>query len=172
MAISWGNYAAEAKPSKGGFSNGLETLPDAVYNFEIEGQESKDIPNGGIVAIKVVVIDGPHQGHQGSWDSFITDQASNDRFLGRLESLGFEVSKWEKIVNGVRDAEFYQDCVNKALVCLKGLKFSGKKKANPGKSKGKDVLFQNIEDVKRLADGVPEKIDLATLAQRAEELVF
>ncbi len=166
MGFNWGGYAKEAKP-QAGFVNALSGLPDGNYKFIIENAEQKENKGGKggwIVAMKLAVLDGPHNGLKADRDSFITSQEQANRFLGDLAALGFDVEQWKRSddTSGV----FFDSCMSKALVCLAKMQFEG------AKTTSADKKYHNVNIVKRLPDGIPEKIDLKELTERAEKIAF
>jgi hypothetical protein len=175
MGFNWSETAQEFKPVKGGkFDTGLETLPDGTYNFIIESVERKEkSASEDIISIGILVADGQHNGHKGRFDTFVKDLDSANRFNGNvLTPLGFQTDQWKKAGASAEDnGKYFTDCLLRALGCMKGLKFEGKKKANPNKNKPGE-FYQNINDIKRLADGKPEKIGVAEMTAMLETIDF
>ncbi len=167
MGFNFATGAGKVEPKKGGkFDNGLENLPDstdAPYQWFIEKAEAKDAGERTIVTLELMVIGGKHDGHKGRRDSFIKSMDDLNRFAGdTLEPLGFDPKAWVK--EGVAPeseagGKYFQDCMMRAIACMQGLKFEGKKKAN----KSGEKTYQNVYIDKRLDDGKPLKITPAEM---------
>lgn len=174
MGFAWTSAASEFKPVKGGkFDNGLENLPDGVYSFIIENVDRKENGAQDIISIGIIVADGQSNGHKGRVDFFVKDLDSANRFNGNvLTPLGFQTDQWKKAGASAEDnGKYFTDCLLRALACMKGLKFEGKKKANAKKEKPGE-FWQNVDVVKRLADGKPEKIGVAEMTTILETIDF
>jgi hypothetical protein len=145
---------APAPPMDGG----ADDLTDGTYEFEIRGATTKFLESQrySIVTLNLSVVSGgKHDGQGVALPYFLKDSDAAARLGRDLKILGFDTHLWTKANGRPLSVE-----LPKALACLKGIRFSGKKTTTvkqgepqggrPGKT------FHNLFINKRSAvDGLP-----------------
>lgn len=163
MPVNWGDYG-----------DGLVGTPDGDYYFEIEKVDAKESPKGGnIVTMKLQIVGGEYDGNALDRSSFIKDGDGMKRFGDDLKRLGFPAGGWwdaelAKTDKGAAAAKFGA-LMDKALACLPGLRFKGKKATN----KQGDKEYVNVYINERgTDDGRPAVLDEAAMKAIAEKPEF
>lgn len=162
MAFDWSTGAAGFKPeATSKFQNGFDTLPDGLYNFEIESVEERPNPKGGcILELSLIVLGGAHDGHKGKRPTFIKDQDGINRWGADLQKLGFAVETWP-----AGEPAKFQSLMEKALSCLPKMRFHGKKET-------KDKFLNIYINDRGKDDGKPAVIGPAQMDEILAKLDF
>lgn len=150
MTVDLADYDDDFETAKPGTSQRpkIEDLTDGKYEFEIVSGAVKFPKEFCILEMNLrVTSEGAHCGEEFQYSEFVN--ADRAPFIkGILKALGFDVDLWTKANNRPFSAEFI-----KVGKCLKGVRFSGRKKTNPG-NKGKD--FHNLYIDRRTDDDQPD----------------
>lgn len=140
------------KPSSGGFVNKLEAVPDGEYEVEVVNHESKDVKDGAVLSANLITTKGLEFPKE--W--FIISNDKMAQFLGDLKKMGFDVDNWTVENNRPRSEE-----IDKALKCMKGMRFKVVKKSEVSKKDQK--TYHNLYVNERLADGKPNPVPVEYL---------
>jgi hypothetical protein len=129
-----------------GRSSGIETLPDADYDFVITKAEMRRTPqtNDLILSVYVRVLGGPQDGKEVEKPYFFNRQKSVDILGGDLMTLGFDADKWT-LAHGRKFSQELPRVVPK----LAGIRFRGTKKASQGDD---NKTYHNLYINARLAE--------------------
>lgn len=164
----------EAEKVAPGGATKLAAIADGEYELIIEKATIKEVKGSNVVEMKLTILtEGVHTGAEVTQSSWITNinKETNKPELNQvavgilkkdLETLGFDIPEWTKANN----RPFSQE-LPKALHCLTGVKFKGKKVTN-----GK---YANLYINERLpSDGKPAKFGPTELeaAAKANDIPF